>query len=238
LFYHNAQLAEARWGGSESGTVPDPCWATFPYPSVDSKSYPDIPENNYELLKHGDPEGKFWMPAMSDAPLRGYNGRHEWFWEPGDENHIYPVRDLLEMYYHSVGRNSTLILGLTPDPSGKLPEPDVSRLHEWGLEIQRRFSSPVFEISGRGDTLQFDLDKISRINHLVLQEEIRAGERVRAYTVEAYLDGRWKILSNGSCIGHKKIDVFEAVETGKIRIIALESQDQPLWKSVKLYYIP
>ncbi len=35
LFYHNGQLAEARWGGSESGMVAYPCWSTFPYPSVD-----------------------------------------------------------------------------------------------------------------------------------------------------------------------------------------------------------
>ncbi len=34
LFYHNGQLAEARWGGSESGTVSYPCWATFPYKST------------------------------------------------------------------------------------------------------------------------------------------------------------------------------------------------------------
>lgn len=34
LFYHNDQLAEARWGGSESGTVPYPCWSTFTYPST------------------------------------------------------------------------------------------------------------------------------------------------------------------------------------------------------------
>ncbi len=148
LFYHNAQLAEARWGGSETGTVPYPCWATFPYPSVDSKTYLDIPENDFELLKHGDPLGNYWIPAMSDAPLRGHGGRHEWFWEPGDEGHIYPLKDLVEMYYHSVGRNSTLILGLTPDPYGRIPQTDFIRLKEFGEEIQKRFANPIFEISG------------------------------------------------------------------------------------------
>ena len=34
LFYHNNQLTEARWGGSESGTVNYPCWSTFPYHST------------------------------------------------------------------------------------------------------------------------------------------------------------------------------------------------------------
>ena len=76
LFYHNNQLAEARWGGSESGTVPYPCWATFPTPYSHSG---DTNADHINLLKHGDPDGAYWMPAMSDAPLRGYNGRHEWF---------------------------------------------------------------------------------------------------------------------------------------------------------------
>src|SRR6056297_1466275 len=31
LFYHNNQRADIRWGGSETGTVPYPCWGTFPF---------------------------------------------------------------------------------------------------------------------------------------------------------------------------------------------------------------
>ncbi len=137
LFYHNEQLAEARWGGSESGTVPYPCWSTFP--NFYSHSG-ETEAERYSLLKHGDPDGKYWMAAMSDAPLRGYNGRHEWFWEPADENHILPLENLVDMYYRSVGHNSTLILGLTPDPDGLIPGPDVRRLREFGDEITRRFS--------------------------------------------------------------------------------------------------
>lgn len=134
IFYHNNQLAEVRWGGSESGTVPYPCWATFP--NVYSHAG-DTQAEYYQLLKHGDPDGKYWMPAMSDAPLRGYNGRHEWFWEPGDEAHIYPLENLMDMYNNSVGHNSTLIMGVTPDPRGLIPAPDVKRLKEWGDEIKR-----------------------------------------------------------------------------------------------------
>jgi len=172
LFYHNEQLAEARWGGSESGTVPYPC---------------------------------YWMPAMSDAPLRGYNGRHEWFWEPGDEEHVYPLEKLVQMYYRSVGRNSTLILGLTPDPNGLMPAPDVVRLKEFGDEIRRRFRAPVAQGSGEGDTLVLDLKRPQRINHAILMEEITKGERVRAYVLEGLSDGSWCRLAEGSCIGHKHI---------------------------------
>ena len=108
LFYHNKQYAEARWGGSESGKVPYPCYASFPNHYSHAGG---TPQDRYYTLKHGDPEGEYWMPAMSDAPLRGYNGRHEWFWEPGDEAHVYPLENLMDIYYGSVGHNSTLIMG-------------------------------------------------------------------------------------------------------------------------------
>lgn len=85
---------------------------------------------------------------MADTPLRGANGRHEWFWEPDDENNIYPLNTLMDKYEKSVGRNATLILGLTPDPTGLIPAGDAQRLKEMGDEISRRFSSPIARISG------------------------------------------------------------------------------------------
>ena len=45
------------------------------------------------------------------------------------------------MYHGSVGRNSTLILGVTPDDRGLLPDVDVARLKEFGEEIQRRLGT-------------------------------------------------------------------------------------------------
>lgn len=81
--YHNGQLAEARWGGSEDGTVSYPSWATFPYVSTGAgeSAQKNIYKDGYKLLKEGNPNGKFWIPAMYDALLRGYNGRYKWFWE-------------------------------------------------------------------------------------------------------------------------------------------------------------
>lgn len=108
LFYHNVDRADFRWGGSETGTVGYPCWSSFPYPYSHSNNT-EGSRNHNDLLKQGDKDGKYWVPAMADTPLRGINGRHEWFWEPDDENTVYPVESLMNMYYKSVGRNATLI---------------------------------------------------------------------------------------------------------------------------------
>ncbi len=227
IFYHNTQRADIRWGGSESGTVPYPCWGTYPFPYSHSTNQPEIYKNNFQLLKEGKPDGKYYMPAMSDAPLRGYNGRHEWFWEPGDEVHIYPLENLMNMYYRSVGHNSSLILGLTPDANGLLPEPDVKRLKEFGNEINRRFLNPIAVTSGKGEKLNLKLPKKQKVNQLVLMEDISKGERVRRFIIEGKTKKGWKTIFEGSCIGHKFIHRFDEMEVSAVRLNILESKGEP-----------
>lgn len=239
LFYHNGQLAEARWGGSESGTVGDPCWATFPYNATGAgeSAKKNIAKNNFQLLKEGDPNGKFWVPAMSDAPLRGFNGRHEWFWEPGDEEHIFPLENLMNMYYKSIGRNSTLIMGLTPNPDGLMPEPDVMRLKEWGDEIKRRFQTPLASTFGKGNKLTLKLKSKTAINHVIIQEDIQYGEGIRNYIVEGLVNGTWQTLVKGQAIGHKRILQFDTVEVSRVRIRVLKADREPQIKAFKIYNI-
>lgn len=225
LFYHNSQLAEVRWGGSESGTVEYPCWATFPnYYSHAG----DTQAEHMRLLKQGDPEGAYWMPAMADAPLRGYNGRHEWFWEPGDEAHIFPVENLMEMYEKSVGRNSTLIMGLTPDPTGLLPEPDVKRLQEWGTAIQQAYGNPLAQTAGTGMTFELRLPQEQLVDRLIIGEEIAEGERIRKYVVEAKVKGKWSLLCAGESVGNKRIQRFEPVRTRRLRLRIESARAEPI----------
>lgn len=237
LFYHNSQLAEARWGGSETGTVSYPCWAAFPYPSTDGEIYPDILKDRLQLLKQGDPDGKYWMPAMSDAPLRGFNGRHEWFWEPGDEEHIYPLKNLIDMYYKSVGRNSTLILGLTPDPHGLLPQADVERLKEFGTEIERRFRTPVAISEGKGRKIEMKFTISTKINQVSIREGIKRGERIRKFALEGWSDGKWTVILDGTCIGHKFIRTFPDVKVDKIRLRIEDAVGEPEIKNLSVYFI-
>lgn len=235
IFYHNSQRADIRWGGSESGTVSYPCWGTFPFPYSHSKSQDIIFKDNFKLLKTGDPEGKYYMPAMSDAPLRGYNGRHEWFWEPGDDAHIFPLEHLMKMYQGSVGRNSTLILGVTPDDRGLIPDADVARLKEFGDEIQRRFGNPIASTQGEGKCLLLKLPATTKINAITLAEDIRQGERVRSFQVEGKVNGKWRTLATGSCIGHKRIEEIEPVEVSALRLQIGESRDLPVIVDFSVY---
>jgi len=164
--------------------------------------------------------GKYWMPAMADAPLRGHNGRHEWFWEPNDEQHIFPLKDLVDMYYKSVGRNSTLLLGLTPDNRGLLPEADVSRLKEFGLEIKKRFEQPIAMTSGSKKVLELDLRKVTILSQFVIREDFSEGQRVREFNIGYFMDGKWKKVATGSSIGNKYIQLLEnPIMATKVRLV-------------------
>lgn len=210
VFYHNLQRADARWGGSESGTVPYPCWASFPFPvtGAGESACAEIAKNGFALLKSGDPDGAYWLPAMSDAPLRGHGG-HEWFWEPGDERLLHPLTKLVDMYCRSVGHNSTLILGITPDDRGLLPDADVKRLAELGAAVRELFGELLGEqVDVAKELVEVELPADAAIDVVVLQEDIRHGERVRKYELQARREGRWRAIASGSCIGHKRIHRF------------------------------
>ena len=235
IFYRNTVRSDIRWGYSETGMVPYPCWGNFPLPSSIYKGKINK-EMKPNFRKHGDPDGEYYMPAMSDAPLRGYNGRHEWFWEPDDEEHVYPLSHLMKMYVNSVGHNSTLILGITPDYRGLVPEVDATRMKEFGDEIKRRFSKPIASAQGEGKQMTIKLKSPSMIDAIIISEDISKGERVRSYTLEGKIDGKWKSLSEGSCIGHKRIEEITPVKVSAVRLKIKEAAGKTSIKDFSVYY--
>ena len=236
LFYHNAQKADFRWGGSESGTVPYPSWSTFPFVFSHAVKQETIFANNFALLKTGDPAGKFWMPAMSDAPLRGHKGGHDWFWNPNEDHHVNPLDKMMNMYYGSVGHNSTLILGITPDNRGLIPNADVAMLRAWGDSIKKVFKTPVASLKPQQKDYTINIPQQKSFSKIVIQENIQEGERVRAFAIEANINGEWKIIKEGTCIGHKYIGLLDTpIKATAVRLIIKEATSAPMIKTFALY---
>jgi alpha-L-fucosidase len=236
LFYHNAQKADFRWGGSESGTVPYPSWSTFPFVFSHAVRQETIFANNFALLKTGDPAGKFWMPAMSDAPLRGHKGGHDWFWNPNEDHHVNPIDKMMNMYYGSVGHNSTLILGITPDNRGLIPNADVAMLRAWGDCIKKVFKTPVASLKPQQKDYSINIPLQKSFSKIVIQENIQEGERVRSFVIEASINDQWKAIKEGSCIGHKYIGLLETpIKATAVRLIIKEATSAPMIKTFALY---
>lgn len=233
VFYHSLDRAEHRWAGSETGATGYPCFSTMPTVASQIRAHTD-PKERTTLLKHGDPDGRVWCPAMADAPIR----EHDWLWVPKSEHKLQPLEKLVNMYYDSVGRNANLILGAVPDTDGLIPEADFKRYAEFGDEIRRRFGKPVARTAGRGEVVELMLSGPGRFNHVAIMEDISRGERVREYVVEALVPGgKWVKVCDGISIGHKRIQKFDALEAAKVRLRVTKSTAKPIIRDLAIYEV-
>jgi len=212
--------ASIRWIGNEQGVAAYPCWATVPH--------------RQDYHGPGDPDGRYWLPGECDVPVRN----HEWFWTPNAEHKLHSVEQLMDMYYRSVGRNCNLLLNANPNPEGLVPQADFQRYVELGKEIRRRFDTPLARTEGSGSTVELRLPKPSTIDHVVIMEDIRQGERIRRYRIEG-LTGpdTWQSLCEGQSVGHKRIEQFASIQVAMLRLRTLDSVGEPLIRELAAYHV-
>ena len=68
-------------------------------------------------------------------------------------------------------------------------------------------------------------------DHVILQEQIATGERVREYVVEGRVGEQWVELARGKVIGHKWIHRFQARVVSSVRLRVTASQARPRIRS-------
>jgi alpha-L-fucosidase len=73
------------------------------------------------------------------------------------------------------------------------------------------------------------------MNTIVLQESNALGQRVKAFTIEANVDGAWNEVARGTTIGHKRIMRFKPVTAAQLRINILDARACPVISSVGVF---
>lgn len=213
--------ATIRWVGNENGTAPYPAWNSVS--EKDGKS-------GIATAKDGDLAGTAWLPNECDARIRKH-----WFWNSKNAGTLKSVDQLMKMYYESVGHGAVLLLNHTPDTTGLIPEADVKRGAEFGAEIKRRFGKPIAETIGRGSEVVLKLKKAAVIEHVIIMEDITQGERIREYTVDGQVAGKWQKLSSGTAVGHKKIDRIKPATVTAVRLKCTKSAAEPIIRKLAAY---
>ena len=220
-----------RWVGNEEGFAPYPCWARADS-TTSASGVIEIKGLN------GNPNGKFWCPGESDFPIRNNNSfQGGWFWHAGEDNKLFKLEELMDKYKKSVGRNTNMLLGVVVDNRGLVPDADVKILNEFGEKIKHDFSNPLASVHGSGAELTLSFAKPQIVNHLVIMEDIKNGERVRKFEILGKKGDKWISLGSGSCIGHKYIHQFKNTELSAIRLNIQEYSDIPLIKNLSVYNI-
>ena len=222
-----SSAATIRWGGNEAGYVPYPSWN-----AVDR-----------EILQKGataadsKPDGNAWAPLEADTTL--YEAA--WFWSEPKSQTAKSVEQLMEIYYKTVGHGAVLLLNAAPDTSGRIPAADVEIYKQFGEELQRRFANPAAETTNaQGYQIELNLGTVTAIDHAIIMEDYREGERIREYRIEGQLDGseeNWVVLASGSAVGRMKIDRFAKQTVHKARLIIEKSVCEPLIRKFAVYCV-
>jgi len=86
-------------------------------------------------------------------------------------------------------------------------------------------------------TLEITLPKLVTFNRVVLQEQIKRGQRVEEFTLEAPgADGQWKAIGKGTTIGYKRIIAVPDQSGTQLRIRFDKYRVAPTLAEVGLFY--
>src|SRR5690606_26417409 len=125
---------DIRWVGNEKGVAPETSWATFtPVGPNGGKAAPGHVDDRF--LGSGQRDGKYWVPAECDVPLRP-----GWFYHPEQDHEVKSPDQLFDLYLKSVGRGAALNLGLAPNTDGQLHPADVASLGGFGKKLKETFA--------------------------------------------------------------------------------------------------
>ena len=217
--------ATIRWAGTESGKLPYPAWNSLK--TADLKT-------GVATAAHGNPDGDTWAPLEADTTLYDHN----WFWSAENEQKRKSLDELIDIYYKSAGRGGVLLLNSTPNTNGLIPDGDLQLYEAFGKEIERRFSGPAAEVKDqKGTCIEITLPRPTLINHAIIMEDYREGERIREYILESLCNGQWMELSKGTSVGRKKIDLFRAVQVSQVRLRIIKSAAEPLLRSLAVFHV-
>ena len=130
LFFSDAGPG-VRWVGNEKGEAGETNWNTI-YADTLYAGKPGIEK----LLNSGSADGNQWIPAETDVSIRP-----GWFYHASEDSLVKLPEKLFQIYLHSVGRGSTLLLNIPPDRAGRLHEEDVRTLYKFHALLKKKLGT-------------------------------------------------------------------------------------------------
>ena len=181
----SAEPTSIRWIGNERGIAGDPVWH-----KVKKANITENVKNEY--LNHGDPDGDMYSVGEADVSIRS-----GWFYH--DNQQPKSLKELMDIYFKSVGRGTPLLLNIPPNKEGKFADADVARLKEFKATLDQMYATDF----AKGATVTASS---TRQNHLYKESHLTDGKD----------DTSWA-LSNDATTGSFTVDLgqkrrFDVVE--------------------------
>ena len=246
IWNDGSDRGDLRWVGTEAGNVGETNWSLLNHDG----------EVTWPMLHYGLEDGDSWVPGETNTSIRP-----GWFYHKTEDEHVKSLSKLMDTYYKSVGRNSTLLLNFPIAPNGRIHPVDSLRGIAFNKMIHEVFKEDLikngkWEIEkGAGtnaaSTFHFSLftfhfNTPTTFNRFVVEEDIRYGQRVKKFSLEAEVDGQWIPLkdqlvegSDGlTTIGHRRIICFPTITATRLRFTVLDAKCEPVIKRTSVYLAP
>ncbi len=247
-----------RWVGNESGVAGTTNWNTISTDTIFAGK-----PNITQLLNTGSPDGKSWVPAEVDVSIRPgwlYHAKEddkvktpEKLFDidltsvgrgstlllnvPPDRNGVLHENDVkaLEGFREILDREFKTNLAKNAKIAvssfrGNNKTYNAAKLNDGKKETYWATDDEVTTGS-----MEINLGRIQPVKYILLQENVRLGQRVKAFTVEAWQDGAWKEVAKATTIGYKRILKLDNVQTDKLRVTITDSKACLVISNVEVY---
>jgi alpha-L-fucosidase len=257
VMFGSGEHGSARWVGNESGIAGETNWCRFPLVGFANSI-------DRGIRGVGVEDGPEWMPAESDTPFRKgwYWHPNE---DPKPLKHLVDVyfasvgRNSLLNF--GIAPDKTGLL--EQEDVDRLHELGAYLDEMYAIDFTE--GRPVIASQTRGDDPQFaasnitdddydtywatnndtttgsfeiDLGRPCTFNVVEVQEYVPLGQRVKAWAVDAEIDGAWQEIGTATTIGYKRLLRVPDTTTSRVRIRITDSLASPTINHVGLYKAP
>ncbi|MCW0484525.1 alpha-L-fucosidase [Gaoshiqia sediminis] len=248
--------ADLRWVGTEDGYVGETNWSLL-------NGTGDVP---WAMLHYGVEDGDSWVPAEVNTSIRPewfYHPNEDskvktvpqlmdtYYHSIGSNGTLllnFPI--MPNGLIHPTDEKNALEFGQAVKESFAVNLAEKAMAEASNVRGNAKAFAAANAIDGDSDSywatddsvntasLTIDLGKPTLFNRFLAQEYIRLGQRVKAFTVEAFVDGNWKEIAKATTIGYKRILRFPAVEATKVRFSIIGSKCCPVISNIGVYNAP
>ena len=266
---------DVRWVGTESGRGRATEWSVVPKDNLDQEAIANHSQKEVLTQPVGDMTGQdlgsrkviekakslIWYPAEVDVSIRP-----GWFYHQNEDSKVKSPKELMDIYFTSVGMNGVLLLNLPPNKEGRLAEADVESLRGFRRLYEETFARNLltegkvmckvaegrlrnvtdnnYDTSVSPDmktgkaVFHFVLKQPVTFNVLSVQEDIRRGQRVEQFMLEVKdTKGTWQKTAEGTTVGHKRLLKFPVRTAKEVRLTIQQARDVPAISEVGLYHL-
>lgn len=248
--------ANLRWVGTEAGYVGETNWSL-----LDSTG--EVPE---QMLRYGLENGNKWVPGEVNTSIRpewfyhkkednkvktlpqlmdlyynsiGRNGTLLLNFPVMPNGLIHPYDSTAVLLFaNEIKKAFNINLAKNKQATasairGKLPQYDAGKAIDNDKESYWTTDDSIKKAS-----LTIDFSTPVTFNRFLVQEYIRLGQRVKSFSLEAWINNEWKQIAKETTIGYKRILRFPDVRTTQLRLTITDAKSCPLISNIEVFNAP